>query len=111
MKTTAQQRGAKAELMSGKGYLFLTVMLLSPWKSMHGLSVPSFLLMKKKPAPRGEEEGLIIPTVGESQMYFSIASYTGQERLYNQLLGRGAPGWRLMAQSYSQWSGNDRLRY
>ena len=36
----------EAELMSGKGYLFFTVMLFSPRKSMHNLSDPSFLFTK-----------------------------------------------------------------
>ena len=46
--------GEKAELMSVKGYLFLTVILFSPQKSMHDLSNPSFFLTKKtSPYRRG----------------------------------------------------------
>ena len=54
----APWRGEKAELMSGKGFLFFTVMLFSPRKSLHGLSKPAFFLTKKKTSPTGEEECL-----------------------------------------------------
>lgn len=33
-------------------------------------------------------------------MYFSMASFTGFERLYSLLVGRGVPGSKSMAQSY-----------
>ena len=58
--------GAKAELLSGKGYLFLTVILFNARTSMHGLNDPSFFLTKKNPAPTGEEEGLTCPAARES---------------------------------------------
>ena len=41
---------------------------------MHGRSEPSFSLMKKKPAPSGEEDGRIKPEASDSLMYFSIDS-------------------------------------
>lgn len=37
-----------------------------------------------------EVDGQIIPAVRESLMYFSIDSLSGQERLYNLLVGNGA---------------------
>jgi hypothetical protein len=101
VNTVTPWRGAKADLMSGKGYLFFTVKSFSPQKSTHGLSDLSFFT-KKNPAPTGEEDGVISPAARESWMYFSIASYSGQERLHNRLLGRGAPGWRSIAQSYGR---------
>lgn len=77
VNTVAPLRGAKAELMSGMGYLCFTVILLSPQSSMHSLSDPSYLSTKKEPAPTGEAEGLIIPAARESWMYLSIASCSG----------------------------------
>jgi hypothetical protein len=50
------REGGKAELMSGKVYLFLTGILFSPRKSLHGLSDPSFIFSKKNPASTGEED-------------------------------------------------------
>ncbi len=79
--SSAKSRGAKAELIKGRGYLFLIAMLFRPQKSIHGFKVPSFLLTKKKTAPTGEEEGRMIPAARESWMYFSIASCSGRERL------------------------------
>lgn len=61
----------KTELINGNGYLFLTVMLSSHRKSMHGLSVLYFLSTKKKTAPSGEEECLIIPAArGVMDVFF-----------------------------------------
>lgn len=45
--------------------------------------------MKKKPVPTGEEEGWINQDPRDSEMYFSIASHSGLERLYNRLPGSG----------------------
>ena len=52
VNTVAPWRGAKANLMSGKGYLFLTVILFSPRKSIHGLSDPSFFTKKNQERKR-----------------------------------------------------------
>ena len=51
-----------------------------------------FLETKKKPAPTGEEDGLISPAAKESLMYFSIANLSGLERLHKGLEGRVEPG-------------------
>lgn len=66
----------------------------------------SFFSKKKKPAPTGEEEGRMGPAATESVVYFSMASRSGLDRLKSLLVGRGAPGSRSMAQSYSQWGGS-----
>ncbi|KAM9411156.1 choline O-acetyltransferase-like [Salvelinus alpinus] len=63
---------------------------------------PSFFFTKKNPSPTEEEDGLIGPAARESWMHLSIASCSRRERLNNRLLGRGAPGWRSMAQSETQ---------
>lgn len=65
---------------------------------MHGLKVLS-LATKKKPAPTGEEDGQIRPAANESWIYFSIASLSGQDKLYSRLAGRGAPGSKSIVQS------------
>ena len=49
-------RGTKTELMSSNGYLLFTVMFFNNLKYKHGRSVRSFLLMKKNPAPIGEDK-------------------------------------------------------
>lgn len=72
---------SKAEVMSGSGYLFFTVMSFRPWKSMHGRSDPSFSPTKKKPAATGDDEGLMIPVARESWMYLSIAKSSGLDIL------------------------------
>lgn len=54
---------------------------------------------QRKTLPRDEEDGRMIPAAKDSEMYFSIASCFGLERLYNLLEGSGAPGSRSMAQS------------
>ena len=101
VNTVAPWRGGKAELMSGKGYLFLTVMLFSPLMSLHGLNDPSFFFSKKNPASTREEEDKSC-----SQRVLDVPLHslfcTGRERLNTRLLGRGAPGWRSMGQSYGR---------
>lgn len=47
---------------------------------MHGLRVLSFLSIKKKPAPAGDEEGLMIPAAIDSLTYFSMASLSQAEK-------------------------------
>ena len=81
MKVVPPWSGSNAELMRGNGYLFLTVMLFNPQKSIQGLKVLSFFATKKNPAPRGEEEGQMIPEFRESVMYVSMLSHFGAERL------------------------------
>ena len=54
---------------------------------------------KHKAAPTGEEEGRIMPAASDWEMYFSIDSLSGLDRLYRRLVGRGAPGRRSMGQS------------
>lgn len=75
-------------------------MSLRPRKSIHGRSDPSFLPTKKNPAATGEDDGRIIPAASDSLMYFSIATCSGLDMLYNRLEGKGAPGRRSIAQSY-----------
>ncbi len=94
--------------MSGRGYLFFTVMSFKPLKSIHGRRVPSFLPTKKNPAPRGDEEGRIIPAASELLMYSSIATRSGLEMLYRRLRGNVDPGNRSMAQSYGRCGGSER---
>ena len=53
--------------MRGNGYLFFIVMLFKPQKWIQGLRDLSFST-KKNPAPRGEEEGRMIPECSESVM-------------------------------------------
>ncbi len=103
---TNLKRNSKAEFMSGRGYLFFTVMSFKPLKSIHG-RVPSFLPMKKNPAPRGDEEGWIIPAASELLMYSSIATRSGLEMLYRRLRGNVDPGNRSMAQSYGRCGGSE----
>ncbi len=66
---------------------------------MQGQSVLSFLSTKKNPAPSGEELDRIIPAASESEMYDCMASLSGLDRLYNRLVGKGAPGSKSMEQS------------
>lgn len=68
----------------------------------------SFLATKKKPAPRGDEDGWIMPAARDSLMYFPMASLSGRERLYNLLEGKDDPGRRSTAQSYGLWGGGGR---
>ncbi len=80
MKMVAPWGSSEADVRSGDGYLFLTVMLLRPLKSMHLCSDLSFFSTKTKPAPSGEEDGRIIPAARDSEIYFSIASHSGLEK-------------------------------
>lgn len=81
-KILAPWRREKAESMRGRGYLFLTVILFNPWKSVQG---HPFSPTKKKPAPTGEDECLMIPGASDSQMWSSMVSRSGRERLYRLL--------------------------
>ncbi len=76
----AAWRSSKAD-MSGNGYLFLKVMLLRALKSVHGCSDLFFFSTKKKQALSSEEDGRIIPTARDTEIYFSIASRSGPESL------------------------------
>lgn len=62
------QKGVKAELISGRGYVFLMVMSLRPRMSMQGRRVPSFLSSKKNPAPTGDGDDQMMPATTESRM-------------------------------------------
>lgn len=64
------------------------------------------MAMRKKLAPRGEEEG----GRGNERVIniFSMASLTGGDKIYSQLNGRMAPGSRLMAKSYGRRCGSER---
>lgn len=81
MKTVASCSMSKAEVMSGSGYLFFTVMSFRLRKSMHGRSDPSFFPTKKKPAATGDDEGLMIPVAREPLLYLSIAERSGLDIL------------------------------
>lgn len=107
IKMMAPWKGSNAEPRSGRGCLFFTMIFFIPCKSTQGQSVLSFLSMKKKPTPRGEEDGQMIPATRDSKMYFSIASCSGLERLQSLLDGNGAPGNRSIAQSYGQCGWRD----
>lgn len=66
---------------------------------MQGWRVLSLLFTKKKTAPKGEDEGRIMPAARDSERYFSMATRSGLERLYKRLDGKVAPGNRSMEQS------------
>ena len=66
VKMVASRSELNAESMRGRGYLFRTVMLFKPLKSIQWQRVLSFFSTKKKPAPTGEEEGRISPAARES---------------------------------------------
>lgn len=57
---------------------------------MHGWTDLSFST-KKNPAPRGEEDGQIIPAARDSTMYRFIAYPPGHGKLYCQPGGRNTP--------------------
>lgn len=69
-------QGAKRRF-KGSGYLFFTVISLSPVYSVQGRDAPSFFSTKKKPAPTREEEGWMRPAARDSVMYFSMTSRSG----------------------------------
>lgn len=92
----APYNSLKAEAISGRGYLFLVVILFNPQKSIQGQSDLSFLSTKKNPAPAGEEDNLMIPAASKG---LSIASLSGTDREYRQPQGGVVLGWRSMAQS------------
>lgn len=64
---------------------------------MHGRKDLS-IFTKKNPAPRGEQDGQIIPTTRDSVIYCSMASPSGHDTLYSRLEGRDAPVNKSMAQ-------------
>lgn len=66
---------------------------------MQGCRVLSFLLMKKRHAPAGDDDGLMIPAVREELMYLFIASLSGVERGYSRPLGGAALGNSSIVQS------------
>ena len=74
-------------------------MSFKPLKSMHGVRDASFLHTKKNPAPRGEEEGHMMPAASELVMYSSVVARSGREMLYRWLQRRVDPGSRSIAQS------------
>lgn len=77
---------------------------------MQGLREPSFLPMKKNPAPTGEDKVRII-TAKDSLMYFSLLSLSDKpERgwLCNLLEGKRVPGSKSIGQSYARWGGGER---
>lgn len=53
-KISAPWSNSNADAKRGRGYLFLTVILFRPRKSMKGRRVLSFFSTKKNPAPRGD---------------------------------------------------------
>ena len=72
---------------------------------MHGLREPSFLPTEKNPAPAGDNDGRIIPTVRDSKRYFSIASVSGLDKENRRPLGGVVPHLRSIAQSYGLCGG------
>lgn len=69
MKIVAAWSNLKADISSGKGYLFLTVILLRPWKSMQGWRVLFIFTTKKTPATREAVDVRMMPAC---MMYFVI---------------------------------------
>lgn len=94
MNTLAPWRWVEAELISGKRILVLP----SYSEPSPGLSDPSFLTPKKKPAPTRVLSLMTPPK--ESLMYFFISLCSGQERLYSLPLGRG--GFKTDGQWHSR---------
>lgn len=76
---------------------------------MHGLTVPSFLPMKKNPAPKGDVDEQIMPAARDS-LCFSMLSLSGLDMLNKRQVGRGAPERRSIAQTYVWWDGRGRER-
>lgn len=99
MKMVAPCKSSKAEEMSGKGYLFLTVMLFSPRKFTHGRRALSFFSTKENPVPPGEDEGLIMPD-RDLLMYLLMASRSGAEGEKRQPCDGEVPGNKSISQSY-----------
>lgn len=61
-----------------KGYLFLTVILLKPWKSVQGQRGLCFFSTKKNNrASTGPEYVSIIPATIQAVLLFSMASHSG----------------------------------
>lgn len=54
-------------------------------------------------APTGEEDRWIRPGDKESWKYFSIASLSGQDKLYKRLANRGAPGILSCCPTKAPW--------
>lgn len=90
MKISVPWIGTKGDWISERGYLFFTVMSFSRL-SMQGHRVLSVFTTKEKPQPK-EDDGRLMPAARESWIYLSMASLSGQERLYSRLVGKVVPG-------------------
>ncbi len=77
---------------------------------MHGCREPSFFLMKKNPAPAGEDEWRMSPAVMDSWMYLSMVSRSGPDREKRRPRDGEVPRRRSMAQSNGRWGGNEVAR-
>lgn len=83
--------GAKEASCRGRGTRFWMVIAFD---NQYRAQRTMFFLKKKKPAPTGEEE-LIILDAGDSERHLFIAFRSGWERLCSLLSGSGVPGLKL----------------
>lgn len=111
MKIVAAWSNLKADISSGKGYLFLTVILLRPWKSMQGWRVLFIYLFLQQKRP--QQWGKLWTSVWCLPVWCILwynapfASLSGFEKLYNWLVGKRVPGRRPIPQSQDWWGSSN----
>lgn len=97
-KTMASLSGENGEFRSRKGKCFFHCDIVKAF-IVSGLMFCPFSPTKKNPAPTGGAKGWLRPTVSDSLMHFSVASFSGLERLCSLLVGSGS---RSILQLYGQ---------